>query len=56
MLSLNILKLVISVAKDAFDSLPHDIAGKVTSHKGRIQIQIGSSWGKIERINGEEVR
>ena len=32
------------------------IAGKVTSHKGHIQIQIGSSWGKVERINGEEVR
>ncbi|BDA42376.1 probable metal chaperone YciC at N-terminal half [Coccomyxa sp. Obi] len=31
------------------------VTGKVTSHKGRIQIQIGSSWGKVERINGEEV-
>lgn len=30
-------------------------AGKVTSYKGHIQVQIGSSWGKVERINGEEV-
>ena len=30
-------------------------AGKVTSHRGHIQIQIGSSWGKVERVNGQEV-
>ena len=30
-------------------------AGKVTSHNGHIQIQIGSSWGKVERLNGQEV-
>lgn len=31
------------------------VPGKVTSHKGHIQIQIGSSWGKVERLNGQEV-
>ncbi len=30
-------------------------AGKVTSHDGHIQIQIGSSWGKISLINGQKV-
>ena len=30
-------------------------AGKVTSHRGHIQIQIGSSWGKVEHIKGQEI-
>lgn len=30
--------------------------GKVTSHNGHVQIQIGSSWGKISLINGQTVR
>lgn len=29
--------------------------GKVTSHDGHIQIQIGSSWGKVVLINGQQV-
>lgn len=30
-------------------------AGRVSSYKGRMQIQIGSSWGKMEKVNGMEV-
>ena len=33
----------------------HMHAGEVTSHKGVMQIQIGSSWGKVEKVNGLEV-
>ena len=31
------------------------LAGKVTSHLGHIQIQIGSSWGRITVVNGQQV-
>ncbi|GIL56706.1 hypothetical protein Vafri_12014 [Volvox africanus] len=30
------------------------ISGKVSSYRGRMQIQIGSSWGRVEKVNGEE--
>lgn len=30
--------------------------GKVSSYKGHMQIQIGSSWGSVVKVNGEEVR
>ncbi|KAG2438855.1 hypothetical protein HXX76_005395 [Chlamydomonas incerta] len=30
------------------------VSGKVSSHRGRMQIQIGSSWGRVEKVNGDE--
>lgn len=32
------------------------LSGRVTSHRGRLQVQIGSSWGRLEHVNGHEVR
>jgi hypothetical protein len=32
------------------------ISGRVTSHRGRMQLQIGSSWGRVEKANGDEVQ
>ncbi|KAK9817275.1 hypothetical protein WJX72_012139 [[Myrmecia] bisecta] len=31
------------------------VSGKVTSHKGHLQIQIGSSWGRVSLVHGESV-
>ncbi|KAG2495666.1 hypothetical protein HYH03_006266 [Edaphochlamys debaryana] len=30
------------------------VSGRVSSYKGRMQIQIGSSWGRVEKANGDE--
>ncbi|KAL6761977.1 hypothetical protein V8C86DRAFT_1785081 [Haematococcus lacustris] len=31
------------------------VSGRVSSYKGRMQIQVGSSWGRMEKVNGAEV-
>ncbi|MEW5311596.1 MAG: hypothetical protein WDW38_003296 [Sanguina aurantia] len=30
------------------------VSGQVTCHRGQIQIQVGSSWGRIEKLNGDD--
>lgn len=30
-------------------------SGKVTAHQGKLQLQVGSSWGRLSKSNGSEV-
>ncbi len=35
---------------------PDPAAGRATCFQGRLQLQVGSSWGKIEKLTGEELQ
>lgn len=32
------------------------VAGRATCFQGRLQVQVGSSWGKVEKLTGEELQ